>query len=111
MTSLFIESQWIAQGKEYDIACKDTRSIKPFSRYRVEWEIPAQHRLSWLDQCSDKLGLPARRSGVISDKNAQNLKILSRQERGISGNFGIKHLWGLSRVLSEAIRDREAKGC
>ena len=64
-----------------------------------EWEIPAQHRQSWLDRCSDKLGLPAGRSGVISDKNAQNSKILSGQKRGISGNFGIKHLWGLSGVL------------
>ena len=68
-----------------------------------EWEIPAQHRQSWLDQCSDKLGLPAGRSGVISDKNAQNSKILSGQKRGISGNFGIKHLWGLSGVLQWGI--------
>ena len=61
--------------------------------------MPAQHRQSWLDQCSDRLGLLAGRSGVISDKNAQNSKILSGQIRGISKNFGIKHLWGLSGVL------------
>ena len=45
-----------------------------------------------LDPCSDKLDLPAGRSGVISDKNAQNPKILSGQKWVVSGNFGIKHL-------------------
>jgi len=46
-----------------------------------------------------QIGLPAGRSGVISDKNAQILEILSGQKWGVSGNFGIKHLWGLSGVL------------
>ena len=43
----------------------------------VKWQMPAQQRRrSWLDSCSDKLGLSARRLGAISDKNAQILKIL-----------------------------------
>ena len=42
-------------------------------------------------------------SGVISDKKAQILKILSGQKWVVSGNFGIKHLWGLSGVLWNVI--------
>ena len=56
-----------------------------------------QRRQSWLDQRSDKLSLPAGRSEVISDKNAQNSKILSGQKWGVSGNFGIKHFMGIIR--------------
>ena len=73
MASSFIESEWVGHGKEYGIA-----------------KIP-EHAFG-LDPCSDKLDLPAGRSGVISDKNAQNLKILSGQKWVVSGNFGIKHL-------------------
>ena len=47
----------------------------------------------------------AGRSGVILDKKAQILKILSRQKWGVLGYFGIKHLWGLSGVLSK-VRSR-----
>ena len=57
-------------------------SIKPFSRYRVNLSEKMP------DPCSDKLGLPAGRSGVISDENGQISKILSGQKWAVSGNLG-----------------------
>ena len=62
-----------------------------------------------LDPCSDKFGLLAGRSGVISDKNAQISNILSGQKWVVSGNFGIKHLWGLSGVLLNKIATCESR--
>ena len=45
-------------------------------RVTMKWQMPAQQRRrSWFDRCLDKLGLPAGRSGVIEDKNAQITKI------------------------------------
>ena len=55
-----------------------------------------------LDPCLVKYGLPAGRSGVISVKNAQILKILRGQKWEVLGKFKIKHLWGLSRVSSRS---------
>ena len=49
----------------------------------------------------------AGRLGVISDKKAQFLKNLSGQKWGNLGNFGIKHLWGLSGVLRNSTADAE----
>ena len=60
--------------------------------------------INWrLDPCLVKYGLPAGRSGVISVKNAQILKFLCGQKWGVLGNFKIKHLWGLSRVLERCV--------
>jgi hypothetical protein len=53
----------------------------------------------WVGSMFGQIWPTSRRSGVISDKNAQILKFLSGQKWGVSGNFGIKPLWGLSGVL------------
>ena len=76
------------------------QSIKSFSCYRdsFEREMPSKQR-RLVGSMFGQIWSTAGTSGVISDKKAQILKFLSGQKWVVSGNFGIKHLWGLSGVL------------
>ena len=65
----------------------------------MKWQMPAQQRrLAWLDRCLDKLGLPARSSGAISEKMPKLRKICPDKK----GKFWDQTFMGFIRSFAEA---------